>query len=136
MHPILLLLFVGIFLGICTYHFLLRKLILPLLLERERERIKRDVLEKSRAVIKGKVSEQILPLLPFFDYNLADVRFLGSPVDYIVFDGYTRVKEEGKGEIKIVFLEVKRKGSKLSKVQKQLKESVEKKRVEWKLVEM
>ena len=47
------------------------------------KRIRRDTLGKSRAVLKGKIAEQLAPLLPGFDYNPADARFIGSPIDYI-----------------------------------------------------
>jgi predicted Holliday junction resolvase-like endonuclease len=35
----------------------------------------------------GKVTEHFIPDLPDFAYNPKDARFLGSPVDFIVFDG-------------------------------------------------
>ena len=63
----------------------------------------------SRSSIKGKVGEQLAPLLPEFSYAPADARFLGNPVDYVVFDGYTEVKEREAGELReIVFVEVKK----------------------------
>jgi len=64
-------------------------------------------LEGSRASIKGKVAENISPLLPSFqeefpNLNIADARFIGEPVDYLFFEGMS----EGKIS-KILFLEVK-----------------------------
>ena len=44
-------------------------------------------MEKSKAVIAGKVTERIIPYLPEFRYNPKDARFIGSPIDLIVFDG-------------------------------------------------
>jgi predicted Holliday junction resolvase-like endonuclease len=37
-------------------------------------------------VLKGKIAEQIAPLLPGFlvKYNPADTRFIGSPIDYLI----------------------------------------------------
>ena len=43
----------------------------------------------SRAVLKGKMAEQFAPILPEFQYLPSDAKFLGDPVDYVVFDGYT-----------------------------------------------
>ena len=66
------------------------------------EKVRKDAIEKSKAVITGKVSEQIAPYLPGFEFNPKDARFIGSPVDFIVFDGLD------EGEIrKIVFVGVK-----------------------------
>lgn len=71
-------------------------------IQKEEENIRRDAVEKSHAVIKGRVTEHLLPFFPDFGYNPKDARFLGSPVDFIVFDGL----DEGELE-KIVFIEVK-----------------------------
>jgi predicted Holliday junction resolvase-like endonuclease len=49
--------------------------------------IRRDAVARSSAVIRGKVSEQLAPYLPAFPFEPRDVRFLGSPIDFIVFDG-------------------------------------------------
>ena len=49
--------------------------------------IRRDAVNRSRAVTVGKVTEHIAPYLPDFGYNPKDARFIGSPVDFVVFDG-------------------------------------------------
>jgi predicted Holliday junction resolvase-like endonuclease len=49
--------------------------------------LRRDAVARSEAVTTGKVSEQLLPFLPEFPFNPRDARFLGSPVDLIVFGG-------------------------------------------------
>ena len=41
----------------------------------------------SRAVLKGKMAEQLAPIMPEFQYLPSDAKFLGDPVDYIVFGG-------------------------------------------------
>jgi len=76
-------------------------------IEVEKE-IRKDALTRSRAVIKGRLAEQFAPFFAGFGYDPHDARFIGDPVDYIVFDGYTKVKE-GKEDvpIKIVLVEVK-----------------------------
>ena len=96
------------------------------------EDIRKLTLSRSRAVLKGKIAEQMSPLLPWFEYHPADARFIGNPIDYIVFDGYTMAKEHGKGEIKVVLMDVKKGSSaKLTKGEKLIKEAVKKGRVEW-----
>ncbi len=91
------------------------------------ERIRREVLERSRAVLKGRIGEQLAPLLPMFKHEPADARFIGSPVDYLVFDGY----KEGEPR-RIIFLDVKTgKTAALSPVERKLKRVVEQGKVEW-----
>ena len=73
-----------------------------LIMKRKEKALRQDAITRSQNVTKGKVAEQIAPYLPDFPYDPRDLRFLGSPVDYVVFDGMT------EGSIhKIVFLEIK-----------------------------
>jgi predicted Holliday junction resolvase-like endonuclease len=60
----------------------------------------------------GRISEQIVPLLPEFPFASADARFIDNPVDFVVFDGFT--VKDGKGEISIVLVEVKKGKGKLT----------------------
>jgi predicted Holliday junction resolvase-like endonuclease len=77
--------------------------------DQEIKAIRSDALARSRAVLKGKVGEQLAPLLAEFAYAPADARFLGSPIDYVIFDGYTEVKERQADQLRrIVFLDVKK----------------------------
>ncbi len=70
--------------------------------EREEQMIREDAIERSQAVIRGKVTEHLVPFFPDFAYNPRDARFVGTPVDLIVFDGLS------EGEVKnVVFVEVK-----------------------------
>lgn len=88
--------------------------------------IRRDAIGKSRAVLGGKFSEQIAPYLPNFRYNPSDARFIGAPVDFIVFDGLS------EGDLrKIVFLEVKSGNSKLSPKEEYLKQKIKEGKVNW-----
>ena len=95
------------------------------------EKIRRDAIERSRAVITGKVVEQLTPYLPQFKYNPKDARFIGSPVDLIVFDGL----DEGNLR-KIVFIEVKSGKSSLSKREKLVKDAIEKGKVEYEILSL
>jgi predicted Holliday junction resolvase-like endonuclease len=91
--------------------------------------VRRDAVERSRAVTAGKVYEQLVPYLPEFDYNPRDVRFIGSPVDLIVFDGL----DEGTVH-EVVFVEVKTGGSQLSPRERAVREAIEGGRVGWRLL--
>lgn len=62
-----------------------------------------------------------------FMFNPKDVKFIGSPIDLIVFQGL----QEGLNRVSIHFIEVKTGSSKLSETQIKIKSAVEDKRVFW-----
>jgi predicted Holliday junction resolvase-like endonuclease len=72
------------------------------------------------------VHEQLIPYLPVFPYNPKDVRFLGSPIDLVVFDGLA----EGCVR-RIVFLEVKTGGSGLTGRERSVRDAIQDGNVEW-----
>ena len=88
--------------------------------------IRDDAVQRSQAVTAGKVHEQLIPYLPGFSYNPKDVRFLGSPVDLIVFDGLA----EGRLR-RILFVEVKTGASGLTGRERRVREVIEAREVEW-----
>jgi len=91
------------------------------------EAVVKTRLKQSRAVLGGLVSEQIAPLLPDFPFDPGDCRFIGKPVDFIVFRG---MNEQNISEV--VFLEVKTGSSKsLNQQEKRLKEAIQAGRVSW-----
>jgi len=87
---------------------------------------KAKTLKRSKEVLRGQAYEQITPYLEEFDYYPGDCRFLGSPIDLVVFDG--AVNDDIK---KVVLVEVKTGNSRLNKRQKQIKDAVKNGRVEW-----
>ena len=88
--------------------------------------IRLDAIQRSQAVTMGKVSEQLVPYLPDFPFNPKDARFLGSPVDLVVFDGL----DEGQVR-RVVFIEVKTGASGLSGRERQVRDAIQARRVEW-----
>ncbi len=89
-------------------------------------RIREDAVHRSLAVTSGKVHEQLVPYLPTFPYNPRDVRFLGGPVDLVVFDGLA----EGRVR-RVVFLEVKTGGSGLTGRERSVRDAIQARAVEW-----
>jgi Endonuclease related to archaeal Holliday junction resolvase len=88
--------------------------------------VREDAVQRSLAVTSGKVHEQLIPYLPGFAYNPKDVRFLGSPVDLVVFDGLA------EGEVRrIIFLEVKTGRATLTTRERSVRDTVHGRRVEW-----
>ena len=81
---------------------------------------------KSRAVLGGQFSEQLAPYLPNFNYLPTECRFIGKPIDFLVFKGM-----DEKNITEVIFVEAKSWKSKLSSQEKSLKEAIENKKVRW-----
>lgn len=77
----------------------------------------------------GKIIEKILPAHKNFTINSADCRFLGEPIDMIVFDGASENKINH-----ITFLDVKTGTARLNSHQKLVRDAVEDHSVSWKVV--
>ncbi|MBI4419980.1 MAG: hypothetical protein HY560_04075 [Gemmatimonadetes bacterium] len=88
--------------------------------------VRTDAVQRSQAVTVGRVFEQLVPYLPEFPFNPKDARFLGSPVDFVVFDGL----DDGQVR-RIVFVEVKTAASDLSTRERRVRDAVRAGRVEW-----
>lgn len=122
---ILILIIVGLILYI-YYQRRLMELRVQKRLQEETDRIRKDALNKSRAVLKGKIGEQMAPLLAAFPFEPADARFIGAPVDYIIFDGYSR-----NNPTEVVLLDIKTGNAQLSTNERRIAELVKAKRVRW-----
>lgn len=97
---------------------------------------RKDSLNRSRSVLKGKVAEQIAPLLPGFKYLPSDARFIGNPIDYIIFDGYTAVKDDGASgdNLEVVIADIKQGKSGLSSSQRAIARAIEAGRVRFEVI--
>jgi predicted Holliday junction resolvase-like endonuclease len=88
--------------------------------------IRENAVQRSLAVTAGKVHEQLVPYLPEFGFNPKDARFLGSPVDLVIFDGLAA------GDVRrVVFLEVKTGGAALNARERQVRDVIEAREVAW-----
>jgi len=101
---------------------------------RELADARRDSVQRSRSTLKGQIAEQLAPHLPGFPYQPADARFLGDPVDYVVFSGYTEVRDGAGDALDVVLLEVKQGSSALSPFQRAIRRAVEEGRVRFELL--
>ena len=89
--------------------------------------IVKNRLKQSRAVLGGLVSEQMAPLLPGFPYDPGDCRFVGKPVDFIVFKG---MNEQNISEV--IFLEVKSGSARnLNAQERKLRDAIRSGKVSW-----
>lgn len=87
---------------------------------------RQDAIMKSRAVLGGHFSENLAPFLPNFPFLPNECRFIGKPIDFIVFKGMDEKQIE-----EVVFVEVKSGKASLSQQEKNLKETIKNKRVRW-----
>jgi predicted Holliday junction resolvase-like endonuclease len=95
--------------------------------EEEESRIREDAAQRSASVKLGRSLEQLIPvkLASEMGLDLEDFRFLGSPVDYLVFGGLSAGKPS-----EILFVEVKSSPkAPLSDREKLVKHLVDEKRV-------
>jgi predicted Holliday junction resolvase-like endonuclease len=104
----------------------LGRVIANLALEARLPAIRREAAARSRAVLGGQFSEQLAPFLPDFPYSPTEARYLGRPLDFIVFKGL----DEGE-PTEIIFVEVKSGGSQLSTTEQKLRQVIEAGRVRW-----
>jgi len=101
--------------------------------EKERE-IREDAIRRSVSTILGRIGEHIAPLVAAYELGAdpRDFRYIGSPVDYIVFKGLSRGEPE-----EIVFVEVKTgKSAQLTERERAIKRLVEQGRVSWRTVSL
>src|SRR3989344_4697754 len=86
-----------------------------------RQQIEGLVFQKTSQSVKyGKLTEQFIPFTQDFPFDVQQFRFIGNPIDGIVFD-----------EDSIYFCEFKTASSQLNARQKKVKELVEEKKVKW-----
>ncbi len=94
-------------------------------LQKKEEQIRNEAVKQSGAVQRGQVMELALPFLMGLEPE--DVRYLGSPVDWIVFRGLRDTEEEA---VKIVLVEAKTGKSGLNERQRRLRQAVQEGRVQ------
>jgi predicted Holliday junction resolvase-like endonuclease len=89
---------------------------------------KKTALDFQRGIVKGKISEQLAAYLPDWpkDLNPSEAKFLGDPVDFIVFKGL-----DDKNISEVVFVEVKSGRKYPNSNEDSLRETVEQKRVRY-----
>ena len=91
---------------------------------------RKQAIEQSRSVLGGKFTEQMAPYLPEFKYDPTEARFIGTPIDLLVFPGLA----EGKPR-EIVLIEVKAgKAGKLTTRERRIEELVKAGKVRWELI--
>ena len=92
---------------------------------------RKESVDSSRASLKGKIGEQMAPLLPEFiaNYEPADARFIGTPIDYVIFKNMSKHSNDDPEPLEIVMLEVKSGNPSLTKIERAVKDAVDNQRV-------
>ncbi|OGO00355.1 MAG: Holliday junction resolvase [Chloroflexi bacterium RBG_13_51_52] len=91
------------------------------------DQARKSAVQQSRAVLGGKFTEQMVPFFPDFKYDPTEVRFIGSPVDLIVFPGLAKGDPQ-----EVVILEVKTgRSAGLTAAQKKIRQLIEDGMVRW-----
>ncbi len=90
------------------------------------EQERKDAIQRSRSILGGQFAENLAPYLPNFPFNPSECKFVGKPIDFIVFKGLDNKQTE-----EIIFVEVKSGKSKLSDTEKHIKEVIQNKKVKW-----
>lgn len=99
--------------------------------EMEKAQAVREAIQQSRVVLGGKFTEQMTPYLPQFSYDPTEARFIGNPIDFIVFPGLSRGEPE-----EIVIMEVKSgRTGQLTGAQRKIRQLIEDGMVRWELLQ-
>jgi predicted Holliday junction resolvase-like endonuclease len=102
-------------------------------IKRKEKEIREDAIKRSSSIRVGKEIERLIPFTSDFPYDPRDVRWLGDPIDLVIFDGYGESRDTGNIDKlnKIVICEVKTGKSRIGKYERVIKELIEDKKVEW-----
>mgnify|MGYP001626172105 CR=1 FL=1 len=93
----------------------------------QEDKIRSDALQRSNSVRIGKSFEQLIPvkIAENLGSDLEDFRFLGSPVDFLVFRGLS-----AGNPLEVIFLEIKSSSNaQLTEREKLIKQLIESKKV-------
>jgi len=120
----------GIYLGRKLEGYRLRARFQQELLAREQE-VRKDAVVRSKRALMGKGVEHLAPYLPEFPYEPSDARFIGSPVDLIIFKGNTQGMPE-----ELVFIEVKSGKGSLSRNERIWRDLIRQGKVRWEMLKV
>jgi predicted Holliday junction resolvase-like endonuclease len=110
---------------------LLAKLQLDKWIDEHTTAIRKDSAKRTIAINMGRMTENLLPFSEAFkQFNPKDARFIGNPIDFVVFDGAADNREL----IDIYFIEVKTGNSAVKEVQRKIARAIDDHRVYWKLI--
>lgn len=95
------------------------------------EKARADSVKRQRSILKGQATEHLAPYINS-NYNPKDYKFIGDPIDYIIYEGLSEIKETDRIE-KIIFMDIKTGGSNLTKTQRRIRDAIADGRVEFQI---
>lgn len=95
----------------------------------ELEASRKQAVKQSRAVLGGKFTEQMAPYLPEFNYDPTEARFIGNPIDFVVFPGLATGNPK-----EIIIMEIKSGSSQLTSSERKIQNLVENGMIRWEVI--
>ena len=100
------------------------------------EQTRKDTIKRSRSVLRGQATEHLAPYI-LQETNPKDYRFLGSPIDYICFEGLSDVLDGVSNEIlSLHFIDIKTGKASLSKSQRKIRDAIKDSRVKFSVINL
>ena len=100
---------------------------------------RKEAVRRSKSVTRGQVSEQVIPIMEGFPYDLGEMKFMGQPFDYVLFQNMNKFRDGDKDvEINVIFTDVKTESAKRTPVQNAIRKAILEGRVryeDWKIID-
>jgi predicted Holliday junction resolvase-like endonuclease len=99
-------------------------------------------LNAQRSSTKGKINEQVASLMPEFSekFKASDARFLGSPIDFVIFKNmskFDKIIKDEENPIEIVLVDIKTgKSKRLTDLEKAIKIACEEGRISFEQIDI
>jgi predicted Holliday junction resolvase-like endonuclease len=87
---------------------------------------KKVAVQRSRSVLSGMFAEQLAPYLPNFPFSPTEAKFIGAPIDFLIFKGM-----DAQHIDEVIFVEVKTGAARLNHNEHSLRDAIINKRVRW-----
>jgi len=98
--------------------------------------VRREALDRSRPEVQRRVGSRIAGWTHSFPFRQEDSRFIGHPIDYLVFEGYSEVKARREDAItRVTFVRANSGGDDDPDAQL-VKECIAAGKVEWRTLEI
>jgi predicted Holliday junction resolvase-like endonuclease len=91
-----------------------------------------DSIKRQRSILKGQATEHLAPYINS-NYNPKDYKFIGDPIDYIIYDGLSEIKSKEDQINKIVFMDIKTGKSQLNRAQRAIKKCIQEGSIEFEI---
>jgi len=88
------------------------------------EAARADSIKRQRSILKGQATEHLAPYINS-EYNPKDYKFIGDPIDYVIYDGLSDIKSKDDEIRNIIFMDIKTGKSQLNRVQRAIKKCIQ-----------